>query len=66
MARKLLRVRGRAIYAWRQILPKPGFGQIEQARGFRQFLRCGLERVGQEWSLMCTVRNLLKLSRAAA
>jgi hypothetical protein len=37
MARKLLTIRGRAIYAWRQILPEPVFGQIKHARGFRQF-----------------------------
>ncbi len=66
MARKLLTLRGRATYAWRQILPEPVFGQIKQARGFRQFLRRGLQRVGQEWSLICTVHNLLKLYGATA
>jgi hypothetical protein len=66
MARKLLTLRGRAVYAWRQILPEPVFGQIKQARGFRQFLRRGLERVGQEWSLICTAHNLLKLYGATA
>lgn len=66
MARKLLTVRGRATYAWRQILPEPVFGQIKHARGFRQFLRRGLQRVGQEWSLICTAHNLLKLYRSTA
>ena len=66
MARKLLTLRGRATYAWRQILPEPVFGQIKHARGFRQFLRRGLERVGQEWSLICTAHNLLKLYGATA
>jgi transposase len=66
MARKLLTVRGRAMYAWRQILPEPVFGQIKHARGFRQFLRRGLQRVGQEWSMLCTAHNLLKLYRATA
>lgn len=66
MARKLLTVRGRATYAWRQILPEPVFGQIKHARGFRQFLRRGLQRVGQEWSMICTAHNLLKLYRATA
>jgi transposase len=64
MARKLLTLRGRAIYARRQILPEPVFGQIKQARGFRQFLRRGIKRVGEEWSLLCTTHNLLKLHRA--
>jgi transposase len=66
MARKLLTLRGRAMYAWRQILPEPVFGQIKHARGFRQFLRRGLQRVGQEWSMICTAHNLLKLYRATA
>jgi transposase len=66
MARKLLTIRGRAIYAWRQILPEPVFGQIKHARGFRQFLRRGVQRVGQEWSMICTVHNILKLYRATA
>ena len=66
MARKLLTLRGRATYAWRQILPEPVFGQIKQARGFRQFLRRGLGRVGQEWSMICTAHNLLKLYGATA
>lgn len=63
MARKLLTLRGRAEYAWRQILPEPVFGQIKHARGFRQFLRRGVQRVGQEWSMICTAHNLLKLYR---
>jgi transposase len=66
MARKLLTIRGRATYAWRQILPEPVFGQIKHARGFRQFLRRGLRNVGQEWAMICTVHNLLKLHRATA
>ena len=49
------------VYARRKAIVEPVNGQIKQARGFRQFLRRGLERVGQEWSLICTVHNLLKL-----
>jgi len=64
MERKLRTVRGRAIYAWRKILPEPVFGQIKQARGFRQFLRRGVRAVREEWSLLCTVHNLLKLYAA--
>lgn len=66
MARKLLTVRGRAVYAWRQILPEPVFGQIKQGRGFRQFLRRGLRQVQEEWALICTTHNLLKLYKATA
>ena len=38
--------------------------KIKQARGFRQFLRRGLAAVQSEWSLLCTVHNLLKLAAA--
>jgi hypothetical protein len=37
------------------------FGQIKQARGFRQFLLRGLEKVRAEWAMICTAHNLLKL-----
>jgi hypothetical protein len=39
------------------------FGQIKQARGFRQFLLRGIEKVRAEWALVCTAHNLLKLAR---
>jgi transposase len=64
MARKLRTQRGRKIYSRRKELAEPVFGQIKQARGFRQFLRRGLGRVGEEWSLVCTAHNLLKLHTA--
>ena len=41
---------------------KPVFGQIKEARGFRQFLRRGHLNVAGEWALICTVDNLLKLA----
>jgi transposase/IS5 family transposase len=61
MQRKLRTKAGHAVYARRKVIVEPVHGQIKQARGFRQFLRRGLERVGQEWSLVCTAHNLLKL-----
>jgi len=64
MQRKLQTLSGRAIYAARMVLPEPVFGQIKAARGFRQFLRRGLKAVGQEWALICTAHNLLKLHQA--
>ena len=39
---------------------EPVFGRIKQARGFRQFLLRGLEKVNWEWLLICTGHNLLK------
>ncbi len=51
-------------YRLRKQLPEPVFGQIKQARGFRQFLLRGIERVRAEWAIVCTVHNLLKLAAA--
>jgi transposase len=61
--RKLQTVRGRLIYAKRKTIVEPVFGQIKQARGFRQFLMRGIAKVKGEWSLICTTSNLLKLWR---
>jgi transposase len=48
-------------YRLRKQLPEPVFGQIKQARGFRQFLLRGFENVRGEWAMVCTAHNLLKL-----
>ena len=66
MRRKLQTKRGRQRYALRMQTVEPVFGQIKQARGFRQFLLRGLEKVNGEWSLICTGHNLLKLFRFGA
>ena len=63
MARKLLTKRGAAVYAARKAIVEPVFGQIKQARGFRQFLLRGLEKVQGEWALVCTTHNVLKMYR---
>jgi len=39
--------------------------QIKQARGFRQFLLRGVEKVRAEWAMICTTHNLLKLFNLA-
>lgn len=65
MRTKLARAGRRSRYRLRKTLPEPVFGQIKQARGFRQFLLRGLEKVQGEWSLICTVHNLLKLAKAS-
>jgi IS5 family transposase len=51
-------------YRLRKQVVEPVFGQIKQARGFRQFLYRGLERVSAEWSMICTAHNILKLAAA--
>jgi len=61
MQRKLRTQQGRAVYAQRKEIVEPVNGQIKQARGFRQFLRRGVQRVSEEWALICTAHNLLKL-----
>jgi transposase len=50
-------------YRLRKQLPEPVFGQIKQARGFRQFLLRGLAKVRGEWAIVCTAHNLLKLAQ---
>ena len=65
MRTKFARAGRRSRYRLRKTLPEPVFGQIKQARGFRQFLLRGVDNVRGEWSLICTVHNLLKLARAA-
>ena len=61
MRRKLKLGGHRSRYRLRKQLPEPVFGQIKQARGFRQFLLRGLDKVQHEWSLVCTAHNLTKL-----
>ena len=50
-------------YRLRKQLPEPVFGQIKQARGFRQFLLRGFAMVRAEWAIVCTAHNLLKLAQ---
>jgi Transposase DDE domain len=50
-------------YRLRKQLPEPVFGQIKQARGFRQFLLRCLEKVRAEWALICTAHNFLRLAK---
>jgi transposase len=52
----------RSRYRLRQQVVEPVFGHIKHARGFRQFLMRGVNKVSGEWSLLCTAHNLLKLA----
>ncbi len=65
MAKRLTRASHRSRYRLRKQVVEPVFGQIKQARGFRQFLLRGLDKVRAEWALICTAHNLLKLAAAA-
>ena len=64
MAKTLKRAGRRSRYRLRKQVVEPVFGQIKQARGFRQFLLRGLNKVRGEWALICTAHNLLKLANA--
>jgi hypothetical protein len=64
MERRLATRQGRRLYGLRKTLVEPVFGQIKHARAFRQFLRRGLTRVGEEWALVCSAHNVLKLFAA--
>jgi Transposase DDE domain len=65
MRDRLSTAEGKQIYKLRKQTVEPVFGQIKGARGFRQFLRRGLAAVESEWSLLCTVHNLLKLFKTS-
>ena len=65
MRDKLKRAGRRTRYRLRKQVVEPVFGQIKQARGFRQFLLRGIEKVKAEWALICTAHNLTKLTRPA-
>ena len=64
MRAKLKRAGRRSRYRLRKQIPEPVFGQIKEARGFRQFLLRGLDKVKAEWAMLCTTHNLRKLAAA--
>ena len=64
MKQKLKTKVGKAVYAARKCVVEPVFGQIKQARGFRQFLLRGKEKVKGEWALLCLTHNILRLHAA--
>ena len=66
MARRLKQGGRRSRYRLRKITIEPVFGQIKQARGFRQFLLRGLDQVHHEWGLVCIAHNLSKLAACNA
>ena len=56
----------RSRYRLRKQVVEPVFGQIKQARGFRQFLLRGIDKVKAEWAMICTAHNIRKLALAVA
>ena len=61
MREKMKTAAARTLYRARQGIVEPVFGQVKQARGFRQFLLRGLRKVGGEWSLVCAAFDARKL-----
>jgi transposase len=66
MWQKLKSPPGRQLYNRRKVIVEPVFAQIKHIRGFRQFMLRGLEKVDNEWALICMTHNLMKLFRATA
>jgi hypothetical protein len=64
MERKLATERGRRLFARRQAIAEPVFGEIKGPRRAGRFMRRGLAACDSEWKLICTTNNLLKLWRA--
>jgi transposase len=65
MRRKLQTKAGKTVYAARKCVVEPVFGQIKQARGFRQFVLRGIQKVKGEWALVCLTHNILRLYASA-
>lgn len=61
MAHRLATAGGRELYALRKQTVEPVFGIIKEAMGFRRFTLRGLEKAGQEWSLVATAYNIKRL-----
>lgn len=66
MNRRLLTKRGYNIYKKRSYTIEPVFGQIKQCLNMDSFLRRGLKAVKSEWTLACSISNLMKLFRKTA
>lgn len=63
MRRVIATERGGALYAQRQWMVEPVFGQIKANRGIGRFKRRGLAAARSEWRLIAATHNLLKLHR---
>jgi transposase len=62
MREKLARGGHRSRYRLRKQVVEPVFGQIKHARCFDRFSLRGRAAVADEWAIICTAHNLLKLA----
>jgi hypothetical protein len=63
MAAQVRTPAGKALYARRQGIVEPGCGQSKEARGFRRFVRRGLDAIRGAWRLRGLTHNRLKMWR---
>jgi len=63
MREKMQLEQSKEIYGLRKTIVEPVFGQIKNA-GFRRFSVRGMEKVSGEFSLVCAVHNIKKITRA--
>jgi hypothetical protein len=61
MRKRLQRGGWRSRYRLRKQTVEPVFGQMKACRGMRQFLLRGHQKVAEEWAMVYTAHNLLKL-----
>ncbi len=61
MEHRLRTSEGTAAYATRSYTVEPVFGDINENRGFRRFMRRGLLAAASEAALIFAVHNLLKV-----
>ena len=66
MRTRLRRGGHRSRYRLRKQTVEPVFGHMKECRGWRRVLLRGLDKVREEWAILCTVHNLLKLAAARA
>jgi hypothetical protein len=60
MRHRLKTEQGKESYGKRKETVEPVCGIIKQAKGFRQFLQRGLEKVNTEWKLVTVAYNFKK------
>jgi transposase len=66
MEHRLRTVEGAKMYAKRSCTVEPVFGVSKENRGFRRFMRRGLNAAVSEWSLINATHNILKLHKHLA
>jgi transposase len=61
--KKLATADGKKKYSKRKVMVEPVFGHIKKNLGFRQFLLRGIEKVKNEFRILCASYNIMKLHK---